>query len=176
MSAFVLNWLTENYQASVKQIMLGIWVVFFPKTFEPLFAIKRIFISKSSQTIAGSKAISVEDENLKKQIGLWIRDHTLPGEKVLIAGYGAQILAYSERQSPSIYFNVTQTQFAKRRLYADLSLNRPALLVIPLQDRYLNSVDTDIRSYISGLSLGYYHLDTCLYNYNIFRYNNTNIP
>jgi Dolichyl-phosphate-mannose-protein mannosyltransferase len=174
MSAFVLNWLVEDRQISPKKIMLGIWLVFFPKSFEPLFAFKRIFLSKSSQIQSGEKTGSVEDENLKKQIGLWIRGNTLPGEKVFVAGYGAQIQAYSERLSPSIYFNVTQTVFAKGRLYADLSAGKPALIVIPKQERYLSSVDADIRSYIAGLALKDYHLDTCLYNYNIFRYNKTN--
>jgi hypothetical protein len=174
MSAFVLNWLVESHRLSIRKIMLGIWLVFFPKSFEPFFAIKRIFLSKSGQFLSGEKAVSVEDENLKKQIGVWIRDNTHPEEKVFISGYGAQIQAYSERLSPSIYFNVTQTVFAKNRLYADLSSGRPALIVVPRQERYLNSVDADIRSYIASLASGNYHLDTCLYNYNIYRYNKAN--
>jgi hypothetical protein len=174
MSAFVLNWLVESQRLSIRKIMLGIWLVFFPKSFEPLFAIKRIFLSKSGQFLSGEKAGSVEDEDLKKQIGVWIRDNTHPQEKVFVAGYGAQIQAYSERLSPSIYFNVTQTDFAKNRLYADLSSGRPALIVIPKQERYLNSVDADIRSFIARLALNNYHLDTCLYNYNIYRYSKAN--
>jgi len=176
MSAYVVDWLAENHQASLKQILLGIWIVFFPKTIEPLFAIKRIFVSKSSHPVTGDKSTAIEDENLKKQIGLWIRDNTAPGDKVFIAGYGAQIQAYSERISPSIYFNVTQTAFAKNRLYADLSSNKPDLLVIPLQERYLTSVGEDIRSYISGLVIRNYKLDTCLYNYDIFRIVKAKIP
>jgi hypothetical protein len=174
MSAFVINWLIESHRLSVRKIMLGIWLVFFPKSFEPLFAIKRIFLSKSGQFLSGEKTGSGEDENLKKQIGIWIRDNTHPEEKVFVAGYGAQIQAYSERLSPSIYFNVTQTVFAKNRLYADLSSGKPALIVIPRQERYLSSVDADIRSYVASMALRNYHLDTCLYNYNIFRYNKGN--
>jgi Dolichyl-phosphate-mannose-protein mannosyltransferase len=174
MSAFVINWLMENHLLSLRKVMLGVWLVFFPKSFEPLFAIKRIFLSKSGQFLSGEKAGSAEDENLKKQIGIWIRDNTHPEEKVFVAGYGAQIQAYSERLSPSIYFNVTQTVFAKNRLYADLSSGKPALIAIPRQERYLSSVDADIRSYVASLALSNYHLDTCLYNYNIFRYNKAN--
>ena len=106
----------------------------------------------------------------KKMIGLWIRNNTDAKEKVFVAGYGAQIQAYSERQSPSVYFNVTQTPFAKKRLFADLLTNKPGLLVIPLSDKYAGDVDEDIRSYVQDLVTNNYILDTCLYNYNIYKY------
>jgi hypothetical protein len=67
---------------------------------------------------------------------------------------------------------VTQTLFAKKRLFADLSTNKPAMLVIPLSERYAGSVAEDIRSYINVLAMGNYRLDTCLYNYKIYRYRN----
>lgn len=169
MSAFVIDRLIENYHVSSRQILLGIWILFFPKSFEPLFAIKKIFISLD-HSIKNNKNTAYEDENMKKELGLWIRNNSLPGNKVFIAGFGAQIQAYSERQSPSIYFNVTQTLFAKKRLFVDLTSNIPTLLVIPLSERYTGSVDEDIRSYIYKLAASNYRLDTCIYNCNIYKY------
>jgi len=171
MSAFVVNRLIEFYQIPPRQFLLGVWILFFPKSFEPAFAIKKIFVTGTNPE-KNNKDSGYEDENTKKDLGIWIRDHTVPGEKVFVAGYGAQIQAYSERQSPSIYFNVTQTIFAKKRLFADLSSKKPAMLVIPLSESYAGFVSDDIRSYINGLAKSSYRLDTSLYNYNIYRYRN----
>jgi hypothetical protein len=169
MSAFVADRLIENDRIAPRRFMLGIWILFFPKSFEPLFAIKKFFMPGNLSTVR-NRPVSYEDQNKKKDIGLWIRNNTNVNEKVYVAGYGAQIQAYSERQSPSIYFNVTQTPFAKKRLFADLLTNKPTLLVIPLSDRYAGTVDEDIRSYVQGLVTNNYVLDTCLYQYNIYKY------
>src|SRR5450755_4589214 len=77
MSAFVINYWVENDRAPAKQILLGLWIVFFPKTFEPLFAFKRFFYSKNNLTKSDSQTPVFEDENMKKQIGLWIRSNTV---------------------------------------------------------------------------------------------------
>jgi hypothetical protein len=169
MAAFVVDRLIENDRIAPRRFMLGVWILFFPKSFEPLFAIKKFFLPGNLSSV-NNKSSGYEDENKKKDIGLWIRNNTDTKEKVFVAGYGAQIQAYSERQSPSVYFNVTQTPFAKKRLFADLLANKPALLVIPLSDKYAGAVDEDIRSYVQGLATNNYTLDTCLYNYNIYKY------
>jgi Dolichyl-phosphate-mannose-protein mannosyltransferase len=169
MAAFVSDRLLENDRIAPRRFMLGIWILFFPKSFEPLFAIKKLLVSGNLYT-AHDKNPAFEDENKKKDIGLWIRNNTNSNEKLFVAGYGAQIQAYSERESPSIYFNVTQTLFAKKKLFADLLTNKPDLLVIPLSDKYAGSVDEDIRIYVQGLAANHYNLDTCLYHYNIYKY------
>jgi 4-amino-4-deoxy-L-arabinose transferase-like glycosyltransferase len=169
MAAFVVDRLIENDRIAPRKFMLGIWILFFPKSFEPLFAIKKFFLPGNPSSV-NNKSLAYEDENRKKDIGLWIRNNTGPKQRVFVAGYGAQIQAYSERQSPSVYFNVTQTPFAKKRLFADLLSNKPVLLVIPLSDKYAGAVDEDIRSYVQGLATNNYTLDTCLYNYNIYKY------
>jgi hypothetical protein len=172
MSTFVINYLIENFHTPPKKILLGIWIVFFPKTFEPLFVIRKIFISKSNQIKPnGNKAAALDEENVKRKVGLWIRLNTLSNEKVYVAGYGAQIQLYSERVSPSIYFNVTQTLYAKKRLIQDLVFNLPDMIVVPLLERYSNSVDLDIRLFINQLVEKNYRLDTCIYSYNIYRQN-----
>jgi hypothetical protein len=169
MAAFVIDRLVEDYQMAPRQFLLGIWILFFPKSFEPLFAIKKLFVSGNLSGANGRIPVP-EDENRKKDIGLWIRNHTNSNEKLYVAGYGAQIQAYSERQSPSVYFNATQTLFAKKKLFADLMTNKPDMLVIPLSDKYAGSVDEDTRAYVQGLAAKDYILDTCLYHYNIYKY------
>jgi len=170
MSAFVVNWLLENYKMNASYLLMGIWILFFPKTFEPLFAIKRIFISQNSLSASDGRLKTWDEQDSKKKIGLWLRSNTMPGEKIFIAGYSAEIQAYSERVSPSIYFNVTQTPRARKKLFADLNSNMPALVVIPLSDRYTNSVSADIRSFVNRIVENNYVRDTSLYNYAVFRY------
>ncbi len=169
MSAFVVDRLIENDRMAPRRFMLGVWILFFPKSFEPLFAFRKFFLPGNLSSV-NKKALAYEDENKKKDIGLWIRNNTDAKEKVFVAGYGAQIQAYSERQSPSVYFNVTQTRFAKKRLFEDLLTNKPVLLVIPLSGKYAGAVDEDVRSYVQELASNNYVLDTCLYNYNIYKY------
>ena len=175
MSAFVISNLMENYRASVKQILIGIWIVFFPKTFEPLFAVKKLFISKARQSAQNRNNPQSEEEEKRKTMGLWIRSNTLSSEKVFVAGYGAQIQAYSERQSPTIYFNATQTLTAKKRLFVDLSSDKPAMMVIPISEMYINAMDTDIQVFVHDLLARNYSLDTSIYDYNIFRYKRNSI-
>jgi hypothetical protein len=171
MSAFVINYLMENHRAPLKQILLGTWIVFFPKTFEPLFAVKKLFISKGRLSAQSPNTLPFEEEEQRRTMGLWIRSNTRFSEKVFVAGYGAQIQAYSERQSPTIYFNVTQTPPAKKRLFLDLLSDKPAMMVIPVSGVYTNAVDKDIQIFIRDLLAVNYSLDTSMYGYNIFRYN-----
>ena len=169
MAAFIADRLVENDHVAPRRLMLGIWILFFPKSFEPLFAIRKFFLPGNPSSV-NKKSLTYEDENKKKDVGLWIRNNSDVKEKVFVAGYGAQIQAYSERLSPGVYFNVTQTPFAKKRLFSDLLTNKPAFLVIPLSDRYAGTVDEDIRSYVQDLATNNYTLDTCLNNYNIYKY------
>jgi hypothetical protein len=169
MAAFIVDRIVENDHLVPRQVLLGIWILFFPKSFEPLFAIKKLFMPGNLSS-TNNRTPAFEDENKKKDIGLWLRNQSAPDEKLFVAGYGAQIQAYSERQSPSAYFNVTQTAFAKKKLFADLVTNKPAWLVIPLSDKYAGTVDADIRVYVERLAANDYNLDTCLYHYNIYKY------
>jgi hypothetical protein len=169
-SAFTINYLIENHRLPPKMILLGIWIIFFPKTFEPLFAIKKFLISGSGKHHPGNDAKLPEEENLKRAVGLWIRSNTRSGDQVYVAGYGAQVQLYAERISPSIYFNATQTPIAKRRLYRDLLSNKPSMIAIPLAESYSGNVDPDVRHFISQLTKDDYQLDTCIDRFNIFRY------
>jgi Dolichyl-phosphate-mannose-protein mannosyltransferase len=169
MSAFVVGYLIENHQIPAKMILLGIWIVFFPKTFEPLYAIKKLFISKNNQVNPNPDITPDDNESSKKAIGLWIRSHTDSRDQVYIAGYSAEIQLYSERVSPSIYFNVTQTSYAKKKLLGELAANRPAMVVLPLNLKYRQSVDAGLRGSIDSLVARDYQLDTTINHYDIFR-------
>jgi 4-amino-4-deoxy-L-arabinose transferase-like glycosyltransferase len=170
MGASTIYFLVKNYHAPAKQVLLGMWILFFPKNFEPLFAVKKLFISRNNQLIDNGRAETFDTERLKRLVGLWIRAKTLSNEKVFVAGYGAQVQAYSERISPSVYFNATQTEFAKKRLYFDLTSGKPAMIVIPLFENYSNLVDGDIREFVNDLVTKNYSLDTCIFNYDIYKY------
>jgi hypothetical protein len=169
MSAFVVGSLMENKQMPSKMILLGIWIVFFPKTFEPLYAIKKLLISRNNHFNPNTYAAGDDDEISKKVVGLWIRANTKATQKVYIAGYGACIQAYSERISPSIYFNATQTSRAKERLFRDLVSDKPAMVVLPLSQKYQKEVDADLRVFVDHMITRDYHLDTCIDHYDIFR-------
>jgi hypothetical protein len=175
MNAFVANRLVENYHISGKKILLGSWLLFFPKTFEPFVVVKKLLIPKSRQS-ASDQSAALSDEGLRRMAGIWVRSNTSPGEKVFIAGYGAQVQVYAERLSPSIYFNASQTGYAKRQLFSDLNSEKPDMMLIPLSTNYGNAVDTSIRMFVSDLVKKNYRLDTSVYSYNIFRLNKKDIP
>lgn len=102
---------------------------------------------------------------------LWIKANTNTYEKVLIAGDAAQVQVYSERLSPSIYFNVTETQAAKKRFFKDIILTKPDMIVIPLFTKYTNLVSKDIQAFLNGVVKKDYHVVICLYNYQVYRKN-----
>jgi hypothetical protein len=171
MSAYSVSEMIIRFGIPYKQVYIGLWIVFFPKTLEPLYAIKNYVSSRNGRGGLYDKVKPIENEKIKKLVGLWIKSNTSSDEKVFVAGYGSEIQAYSERISPAIYFNVSQTLSAKRQLYADLSLNKPDLMVIPVFESYSMLVDEDLRHFIDDLAASDYTLDTCIYSYNIFKYN-----
>ncbi len=173
MSAFIVNFLVVNYRLPVRKMLLGLWIAFFPKTLEPLFAFKKLIVSGNKVVADKKKSPLYDEENSRKLMGLWIKNQTSPNEKVFIAGFSSQAQVYSERISPSVYFNATQTIFAKKRLYSDLLTDKPAVVVIPLFESYPIVVDKDVRHFISDFVKSDYSLDTSIYNYNVFRLNNT---
>ncbi|MDP9041449.1 MAG: glycosyltransferase family 39 protein, partial [Bacteroidota bacterium] len=167
-SAFVVSYLIKEYHAPLKYMLLIMGFVFFPKTFEPLFAAKKFFL-RSSPSKPRTKT-DFDGQTGKREAGLWIRSHTLSNDKVFVAGYCAEVMLYSERVSPSIYFNATQTLFAKKHLFVDLLSEEPAMILIPLSESYSTSVDSDIRLFIRGLVGRDYKFDTCVYNYSVYRH------
>jgi hypothetical protein len=154
--------LTKQYQLPFKYMMLIIWLCFFPKTIEPFIALK--------QLIRGNSEANSNDEHLKKNLGIWIKDHTGEFDRVLIPGLQPQALAYSERLSPTVYFiNAPQTIRARERFVADLSSNKPKLIVIPPSSDYTSYLSSDTKYFVNQLIEKEYRYDTTVHGYIVYR-------
>ncbi|HXB43542.1 MAG TPA: glycosyltransferase family 39 protein, partial [Puia sp.] len=142
-NAFSITYLKELYSMHVRPIMIMVWICFFPKILEPVISLKKvIFKSVESKTDYCAGGNKQPDDDSKKMLGLWIKTNTVKDDQVLVAGYGAIVQAYSERLSPCIYFNVTQTQRAKKRFNADIVSNKPKMILVPQSEEYISTVDS----------------------------------
>jgi len=170
MSAFAVAYLIDRFAISTAKVFVVIWVIFFPKSWEPLVNLKKVLWKETDATSQNCKPpYIIPNEGDRKKLGWWIKANAAEGEKVFVAGYGAQVQVYSERLSPSIYFNVTQTKIAKEQLYKDLQINKPGMILVPLFADYEQSVGQDLRLFINHLVARNYYLDRCLYSYNIYK-------
>lgn len=170
MSAMCVIHLINNYKLPAARLLIIIWILFFPKLLEPLVNIPKVFSRGTSQMdTACREPYDKPDEGGRKKLGWWIRDNTSQQNMVYVAGFGAQVQAYSERISPTIYFNVTQTRLAKERFYREMHKNKPAMILVPLFSEYKNFVGEDMRHFVDELVTKSYYLDRCMYNYNIYR-------
>ncbi|MHB8208426.1 ArnT family glycosyltransferase [Mucilaginibacter sp.] len=170
MAALAVAHLVKLYNISMRQVMLIVWVCFLPKLVEPLVCFKRIFTGEfqKAENYCHEPYI-IPDESASRQMGWWVKANTKSNQKVFVAGYGSQVQAYSERISPSIYFNVTQTTIAKKRLYADMKQNKPDMILVPLFPEYKQYVDADLRLYVDSLVAKDYRFETCMFNYSVYR-------
>jgi len=164
-SALLITFLIKKNKISFKHSMLIIWLTFFPKLLEPLVTLKNLLFSKKEKTELSQE----NDGTIKKKLGQWVKSNTTQKDLVFIAGYGAQVQAYSERLSPSIYFNVTQTQTAKKRFYYEIVLHKPSMILVPQSANYNKFVDYDIRHFLDLLIAENYYLDQNLFGYNVYR-------
>jgi hypothetical protein len=161
--------LMELWQVSYRKVMFIIWVCFSPRLIEPFINFKHLFTGEVQKAEDFChEPFTAPDESASKQLGLWVKANTKPGEKVYVAGYGSQVQVYSERLSPSIYFNATQTKIAKQRLFKDLGAVHPKLILIPLFPQYKQYIDEDLRIFVDSLAAKNYRLDQCMFNYNIY--------
>ncbi|MFD0750601.1 ArnT family glycosyltransferase [Mucilaginibacter calamicampi] len=165
-SAFAVTHIIKTYNISAARAFLIVWVCFFPKLLEPLVNLKKLFVKDNTKT---ENISSQPDESRSKQLGLWIKANTTRNQKVFVAGFGAQVQVYSERLSPTIYFNVTQTALAKKRFFADMETNQPDVVLVPRFPEYVKYVSTDLRKYVDSLVARSYHLEGNLNGYNIYR-------
>jgi hypothetical protein len=169
-SAIAIGFVADKYDLSINNVMLVIWVCFFPKLLEPLVTFKRVFFPEPFVAENYThEPFMTPDENLSRQMGLWVRANTNLNDKVFVAGYGAQVQVYTERISPSIYFNATQTQIAKDRFYKDMRQNKPAMILLPMFPQYKLYIGADLRGYVDSLIAKNYYRDTCLYSYTVYK-------
>jgi hypothetical protein len=172
-AAFAVDHIIKTYGVPVKQVLVIVWICFFPKLLEPLVNLKKIFIKQPIKTAMYSREPYTQpDESVSKQLGLWLKANTKPDKKVFVAGYGATVQTYSERLSPSVYFNVTQTGIAKQRFFKDMKLTKPTLILVPLFPEYKKYVGADLRLFVDALVARDYYPDTSLYSYTIYKIKN----
>ena len=169
MTGMALAILVERYTVPLRLVLLIVWIAFFPKLLNPIIDLKHLIrpAADNSDILCSSPNLQA-DENSKKKLGLWIKSNTNAGDQVFVAGYGAIIQAYSERESPTIYFNVTRTPAAKKRLFSDVGKKLPAVIAIPISEQHNNNND-DIKIFIDSLLRKDYSLMTCRYGYGIYR-------
>ncbi|MDB5130558.1 MAG: hypothetical protein JWR02_307 [Mucilaginibacter sp.] len=169
-NAFAVAHLINVYKIPVKHTVVIILIMFFPKLLEPIVNLKKLLFKQPENiTTACMEPYPLPDEGSRKQLGLWIKDNTLAGEKVFVAGYGAQVQAYSERLSPTIYFNVTQTDMARRVFFKELSQNKPEMILVPLFPDYKQNVSLDLRQFVDTLVTHNYYFFSCRNSYNIYK-------
>jgi hypothetical protein len=171
LNAIAAAYFIDKYKLPMGLVVLGIGIVFFPSMTTPIANLKTL-LGSAEPPIIYSKAPYVNPpEADRKTLGKWIKAHTSSTDMVLVHSFGTQVQVYSERLSPTIYFSITQTPIAKARFYHDLQQNKPAMILIPMFPEYQNMVDADLRTFVSDLVKGNYHLDSIMYNYQIFRIN-----
>jgi hypothetical protein len=169
-SALCVTHLIDVYKVPARPLIIIIWLIFMPKLLEPFVILKRILTAdKGIPEQICREPYTIPNEEGRKRLGWWVRDNTSVRDKVFVAGFGAQVQVYTERISPTIYFNVTQTQMAKGRFYHDLKANKPAMILVPLFSQYRDLVSGDMRLFLDQLVAKEYYLDRCMYNYNIYR-------
>jgi len=168
MSGICLAFLTQTYKVPVKPIVAIMWIAFFPKVLDPLFGLKKLIMPVSEDVEKYCHEPVKQTDDAEKKLGLWIRSTTNEREKLFVAGYGARVQVYAERQSPTIYFNVTQTKMAKESLFHDLTTNSPEIIAIPQFHEYTEYVNEDIRSFINNFVSAHYVFNRCIYGYNVY--------
>jgi len=170
MGGFSLAHFSRLYRLPFQKIMLIIWICFSPKTLEPFVNFFRLFSGQFqfAQNFCHEPYIQ-PDESASKQLGLWVKANTNTRDKVYVAGYGSQVQAYSERLSPSIYFNVTQTGAAKERLFLDMKKTKADMILVPLFPDYKQWVGEDLRVFIDQLLAKDYYFDGCMFNYVVYK-------
>lgn len=169
-SSFGIVQLMEHYHFSFNKVLVATWIIFFPKTIEPLLALKRMTIGESARQVADDcmPPYPRTSERKEKMVGLWIRDHTRAGDKVLVAGFGARVQLYAERLSPSVYFNVTQTPAAIERFKREVLLHKPAMIVVPLFADYAKYVRAELRQFIDSVATNGYEYRQCVAGYGVY--------
>jgi len=170
MSAVSIQYFIDTYKISTKQVTLILWITFFPKLIEPFVGLKKLFKPPADKSENYCRdADEKPDEEAKRKLGLWIRANTKDTDKVYIGGMSAQAQVYTERVSPTIYFNSTETERAKERLKNDLISNRPTLVALPVFADYTQNTGAEMRNVTSGFVKKQYRQDTCLYGYAIYK-------
>lgn len=163
----------EHYRWSYKHVVIAVWIIFFPKVTEPLIAIKRMTIGSKNKVMQDNCMAPYPrpNEQKEKALGLWIKSNTNAEDKVVVAGFGARVQLYSERISPSVYFNVTQTPVAVERFKKEVLADKPAMIGVPVFLDYTKYVKVELREFIDSLIKAEYSHAQCMNGYGIYKRN-----
>jgi hypothetical protein len=161
--------LVESYALPAKWVYSIVAIVFFPKTLEPIYGIKNSLypIPEKSEQFC-TAPFKQPDPYQLKLLGQWLKLNSKPSDKVLVAGMGAQVHAYSERLSPSIYFNATQTDAAKKRFFQDVVTSYPDIILIPKFSYNGKKNNDELMNFISDLAAKKYSLNGCYFGYDLY--------
>ncbi|HYE55524.1 MAG TPA: glycosyltransferase family 39 protein [Chitinophagaceae bacterium] len=171
-SGLSLSYFIQRYQFRWSYVLVIVWIVFFPKITEPYTSVRDMFRSTAAgDNIFCGPPYSKPVERAEEKLGRWIKENTADTDLVLVAGFGARVQLFSERLSPTIYFNVTQTERARQRLQHDISRNPPAMVLIPLNREYDLHVRPEIRTIMTELIKDRYRLEGCKYGYEVYSLN-----
>jgi len=168
-TALSIHYLMERYPLHWRSAIIIIWISFFPKQIEPLIALRDLMRRgpEEPKPFCQDKDLQIYDED-KRALGEWVKKNTNVNDKVYIAGMSAVAQAYSERISPTIYFNATETATARERILKDLGAEKPALILVPKFKDYLR-VDFSVRSFINAMVMKDYSYVTCQYDYAVYK-------
>lgn len=148
--------------------VIGIW--FFPRVTEPADTVRQLFnVVPDNPAGYCNPPFSPLDNNARKKLGWWIRDHSQVSDRLLIPYFNPTVQAYSERLSPTIYFSTNESPQAKLRFYQETREHPPEMVIIPLSDDYRRLVSQDMRMFVQRLVDTGYREDTCMYGYTIYR-------
>jgi len=162
--------------AQYGQIILVILILWIPIYIEPIIALKDALTSSNNNNRANvlcQKPFNKPNDADRKQLGLWIKETTDEKDFVYVAGYGAPIQAYSERISPTKYFDAMFLNLttASEELGKELLNHPPKLILVPRFREYKLWVAKRNRSLIENILQQYYHEKACYYGYNIYERN-----
>ncbi|MBS1526332.1 MAG: glycosyltransferase family 39 protein [Bacteroidetes bacterium] len=169
-SACAITRFAATYKIFFKAIIVIVWIAFLPSLGEATANLKRLIgVQKDNPVIYCREPYPIPGEGDRKKLGQWIKANSTRQQKVYVAGYGAQVQAYSERISPTVYFNVTQTALAKQRFFKDMQANKPDMILVPLFPEYKQNVDGDICRFVDSLVAKQYTSQGCQFNYAVYR-------
>jgi hypothetical protein len=162
--------LIGRYRLPLSPCLAVIVIWFFPRVTESVDTVRQLLNPMADNPASYcNPPYPPLDNNARKKLGWWIRDHSQETDRLLIPFFSPTVQVYSERLSPSIYFSTNESSQAKERFYQEVREHRPEMVVVPLSEDYRKLVSADTRIFVQRLVDSGYRNDTCMYGYTIYR-------
>lgn len=155
------------------QLLIIVAILWIPIYIEPVAAARKILFPRddSGRTVMlCQEPYPRPEDNDLKRLGLWIKENSQKGDLVYIASYGAPAQAYSERISPSRYFDSIFLRIpgAGQELINDLLRKKPRLILIPRFHEYKVWAPKEVRDLIDQVVQNDYKYRDCHYGYEVY--------